>query len=153
MISDLRFWICDFRPGPICLSLLLVLILSCSQPKTSNSNKFTNYFRQGELLYTKHCSNCHQADGSGLGRLYPPLKQSDYMNENFEQVLCLMRNGIQGELMVNGVQYNQAMPGVPTLTDLEIAEIATYIYNTWENERGLVDVKETERILNTCGGD
>jgi mono/diheme cytochrome c family protein len=72
------------------------------------------------------------------------------MNENFEQVLCLMRNGIQGEVPVNGVQYNQAMPGVPTLTDLEIAEIATYIYNAWDNERGLIDVKEAERILNTC---
>lgn len=153
MISDLRFWIWEFRSGTTCFSVLLVFMLSCNQPKTSNSNKFTNYFRQGELLYTKHCSNCHQADGSGLGRLYPPLKQSDYMNENFEQVLCLMRNGIQGEVTVNGVQYNQAMPGVPTLTDLEIAEIATYIYNAWDNERGLVDVKEAERILNTCGGE
>lgn len=136
----------------IVIIVILEIISSCGNANKSNS-KFTNYFRQGELLYTKHCSNCHQADGSGLGRLYPPLKQSDYMNENFEQVLCLMRNGIQGEVTVNGVQYNQAMPGVPTLTDLEIAEIATYIYNTWENERGLVDVKETERILNTCGGD
>lgn len=132
---------------------LMLFTLSCDRAKQQNDNKFTNYFRQGELLYTKHCSNCHQADGSGLGRLYPPLKQSDYMNENFEQVLCLMRNGIQGELTVNGVQYNQPMPGVPTLTDLEIAEIATYIYNAWGNERGLVDVKETERILNTCGGE
>lgn len=132
---------------------LMLFTLSCDRAKQQNDNKFTNYFRQGELLYTKHCSNCHQADGSGLGRLYPPLKQSDYMNENFEQVLCLMRNGIRGELTVNGVQYNQAMPGVPTLTDLEIAEIATYIYNAWGNERGLVDVKEAERILNTCGGE
>jgi len=132
---------------------LMLFTLSCDRAKQQNDNKFTNYFRQGELLYTKHCSNCHQADGSGLGRLYPPLKQSDYMNENFEQVLCLMRNGIRGELTVNGVQYNQAMPGVPTLTDLEIAEIATYIYNAWGNEYGLIDVKEAERILNTCGGE
>jgi mono/diheme cytochrome c family protein len=137
-----------------CIVIVLILEIISSCGKTNNNNsKFTNYFRQGELLYTKHCSNCHQADGSGLGRLYPPLKQSDYMNENFEQVLCLMRNGIQGEVTVNGVQYNQAMPGVPTLTDLEIAEIATYIYNAWDNERGLVDVKEAERILNTCGGE
>lgn len=132
---------------------LMLFTLSCDRAKQQNDNKFTNYFRQGELLYTKHCSNCHQADGSGLGRLYPPVKQSDYMSENFEQVLCLMRNGIRGELTVNGVQYNQAMPGVPTLTDLEIAEIATYIYNAWGNEYGLIDVKETERILNTCGGE
>jgi mono/diheme cytochrome c family protein len=148
MIFSFGFW--NFRLG-IAFSLFLVSMLSCNQSKTGNSNKFTNYFRQGEQLYAQHCSNCHQADGSGLGRLYPPLKQSDYMNNNFEQVLCLMRNGIQGELTVNGVPYNQPMPGVPTLTDLEIAEIATYIYNAWDNERGLVEVKEAERILNTCG--
>ena len=72
------------------------------------------------------------------------------MENNFEQVLCLMRNGIKGELIVNGIHYNQAMPGVPTLTNLEIAEIATYIYNAWEYQRGLVDVKEADKILNAC---
>lgn len=150
MISNLRFWKSELAVLSCCL--LFFLMLSCNQSKTDNSNKFNNYFRQGEQLYTKHCSNCHQVDGTGLGRLYPPLKQSDYMNKNFERVICLMRNGIQGELVVNGVQYNQAMPGVPTLTDLEIAEIATYIYNAWGNEHGLIDVKEVEQISNTCGG-
>ena len=72
------------------------------------------------------------------------------MDQNFEQVICLMKNGIDGELIVNGEEFNQAMPGIPTLTDLEVAEIATYIYNSWSNNKGLVDVKETTRILNTC---
>jgi len=124
----------------------------CGQSNTDRnaSNKFTHYFRQGEQLYTQHCSNCHQANGTGLGRLYPPLNKSDFMVNNFDQVLCLMRNGINGELIVNGIQYNQAMPGIPTLTNLEIAELATYIYNAWEYQRGLVDVKEADKILNAC---
>jgi len=72
------------------------------------------------------------------------------MENNFEQVLCLMKYGIEGELIVNGKNYNLAMPGIPLLTDLEIAEIATYIYNAWGNKRGLVDVKDVNLILATC---
>ncbi|MCU0355937.1 MAG: cytochrome c [Cyclobacteriaceae bacterium] len=139
----------------LCTALLVVILAlifssSCNPSKQEEKNKFTNYFRQGEQLYVNHCSNCHQINGTGLGRVYPPLSQSDYMQENFESVLCLMRHGIEGELMVNGKQYNQPMPGIPTLTDLEIAEIATYIYNTWGNSRGIIDVKDAERILQGC---
>ncbi len=135
----------------ITLSLLAVLLIQgCGQPDRNASNKFTNYFRQGEQLYLKHCSNCHQTNGNGLGRVYPPLNKSDFIEKNFDQVLCLMRYGMEGELIVNGVHYNQAMPGVPSLTNLEIAQLATYIYNAWEYQRGLVDVKEADKILNAC---
>lgn len=118
--------------------------------QAEEKNKFTLYYRQGEQLYLKHCSNCHQPNGTGLGRVYPPLRQSDYMENNFESVLCLIRNGVEKEITVNGISYNQAMPGIPSLTDLEVAEIATYIYNTWGHERGLVNVTEATRILQSC---
>ncbi len=115
-----------------------------------SSPKFRQYYVQGEQLYTKHCSNCHQADGSGLGRVYPPLNTSDYMEQNFEDVLCLMRHGTSGEMIVNGLQFNQPMPGIPTLTDIEIAEIATYIYNSWSHERGIIEVKDVSAVLENC---
>jgi cytochrome c551 len=123
-------------------------LLSCRQ--SQEKNKFTLYYNQGKQLYLKHCSNCHQPNGTGLGRVYPPLHRSDYMKNNFESVLCLMKNGAEGPLIVNGTEFNQAMPGIPTLTDLEVAEIATYIYNSWEHQRGLVDVSEASRVLREC---
>ena len=115
-----------------------------------SSPKFTQYYNQGEQLYQKYCSNCHQKDGTGLGRVYPPLNVSDYMDGHFNDVICLMRYGKKGELTVNNVKFHQPMPGIPALTDLEIAEIATYIYNTWTHQRGIVEVKEASRILNAC---
>jgi cytochrome c551 len=118
--------------------------------KNGSSPKFNQYYVQGEKLYVKHCSNCHQADGTGLGRLYPPLNTSDYMQNNLGDVICLIRNGKTGELIVNGQQFNHAMPGVPSLSDLEIAEIATYIYNTWSHEGGIVEVKDVTAILADC---
>lgn len=135
------------------MPLALSFLLSCNPAdnKTSNSDpKFTQYYNQGEQLYTKHCSNCHQKNGKGLGRLYPPVDSSDFMTNNFAEVICLMENGRKGPLVVNGIEFNQAMPGVSTLTDIEVAEIATYIYNTWTHERGIVEVKEVTAILQNC---
>jgi mono/diheme cytochrome c family protein len=128
----------------------LTLLTACSPGKSSESVKFQQYYVQGEQLYEKHCSNCHQSSGTGLGLVYPPLNKSDYMENNMEAVLCLMKYGMQGEVVVNGKIYIQPMPDVASLTDLEIAQIATYIYNTWEHQRGLIDVLEANRVLKNC---
>lgn len=112
--------------------------------------KFQQYYVEGERLYLNNCSNCHQKDGKGLGLVYPPLAPSDYMEANPEKVLCQMKNGLSGEVIVNGKKYNQSMPGVPALTELEIAEIATYIYNSWGHEKGLMDVNLVSKALRDC---
>lgn len=130
------------------------LFLSCNPKQDSKTDtrsiKFQQYYVQGEQLFVEHCSNCHQKNGKGLGLLYPPVDQSDFMDKNFEQVICLIRNGIKGELIVNGKSFNKEMPPIPGLTDLEIAEITTYLYNTWGRDRGIVEVKDASKILNSC---
>lgn len=127
-------------------STCLCLLLACD----NRSSKFNQYYVHGEKLYVKHCSNCHQKDGTGLGRIYPPLNISDYMANNFEEVICLIRFGKKGALIVNGREFNQPMTGVSTLSDLEIAEIATYIYNTWSHDRGIVEVRDVTKVLDAC---
>jgi len=122
-------------------------VIAC---QSQSEIKFAQYYVQGQELYVTHCSNCHQKNGKGLGLLYPPLSTSDYMEANFKDVICLMKNGKEGELMVNGKSFNQPMPGVPSLTELEIAEIATYIYNSWDHKRGLVEIKEVSEALASC---
>ncbi|MEO7990627.1 MAG: cytochrome c [Chryseolinea sp.] len=143
----------NFKLSMLCF-LLFTFCSSCSSKPDSkpseSSTKFQQYIIQGEQLYLKNCSNCHQKTGTGLGLLYPPLNKSDFMDNHFEEVICLMKNGKEGELIVNGKSFNKQMKGISTLTDLEIAEIATYIFNTWEHQRGLVDVQETSRILSHC---
>ena len=135
-----------------CTPLLLAVscqLSACTQ-KNDSSPKFKQYFARGEQLYLQHCSNCHQKNGAGLGLVYPPLDTSDYMQNYLENVVCLIRNGKSGELIVNGESYNQSMPGIPTLTDLEIAEITTYIYNSWAHQQGIVDVNQVSKILSSC---
>jgi cytochrome c551 len=144
------------RDASVYASLLALCFLQVACSRTSekdgnsSSTKFRQYYVQGEQLYLKHCSNCHQKDGSGLGLVYPPLNKSDYMNEHFNDVICLIRNGIEGELVVNGKTFNQPMPGVHSLSDLEVAEIATYIFNTWGHKKGMIDVKDVVVLKAQC---
>lgn len=142
-----------------CFLTLTVALLfqACSGSKEDNSGdsqnqstKFSQYMVVGQDLYLQHCSNCHQVDGSGLAQLYPPLAKSDYLEENLAKSICSMKYGLMGEIEVNGVTYNQNMPGIPTLTPLEIAEITTYITNSWGNEHGLVTIQEVEEALKSC---
>lgn len=134
--------------------LLFLITAACINKKESDrsgtSVKFDQYYVQGEQLYIKNCSNCHQKEGTGLGLLYPPLKNSDYLVNNRNEVICLIKNGKSGVLIVNGKSFNMVMPPMPSLTDLEIAEITTYIYNEWGNNQGLIDVNEVSAILAKC---
>jgi len=122
-------------------------MISC----TTKNTKYQQYYAQGQVLYEKNCSNCHQKNGKGLGLLYPPLASSDYFEKNINTSLCLMKYGKQGEIIVNGKIFNKPMPGVPSLTELEIAEIATYINNSWGGQNGIVEISQVTSALNECG--
>ena len=134
-----------FLPFVLCFTFV-----SCNQGG-KNDIKYRQYLNEGKRLYNLHCSNCHQKDGEGLARLYPPLKNSDYLRENLVKVICGIKFGQSGEIMVNGILYNQPMPENPRLTNLEIAEIATYIYSRWGQRDQLITYHEVDSILNECG--
>lgn len=117
---------------------------------SSDKMRYNQYIVYGQQLYKQNCSNCHQEDGTGLGKVIPPLVQADYMLSELGRTACIIKYGLEGEIEVNGTDYNQIMPAHADLTALEIAQIITYIGNSWGNEAGYVSVKETESYLDSC---
>jgi len=112
--------------------------------------KQDQYMIGGLRLYEKHCINCHNKDGRGLAKLIPPLA-SDYLVEmKWEELACQIRNGLKDTITVNGVIYYQEMPATPRLTPLEIAELVTYVKNTWGEQDKLYEVIAVEKALNDC---
>ena len=109
--------------------------------------KTKQYAINGKVIYDQLCANCHQSNGTGLGRLIPPLAGSDYMKEDVGRTIRLIKYGLTGEITVNGISYNQPMPPNPQLTSMEISEIMTYIYNVWGFQEGLITVKEVENSM------
>jgi mono/diheme cytochrome c family protein len=104
----------------------------------------------GKQLYLEHCGNCHQDDGSGLSRLYPPLKNSDFMNEDPKRALCIIKFGQSGKITVNGVEFNTEMPSNSSLSGLELAEIATYVFSTFGNKPALITPGQIEMLGQEC---
>jgi len=89
-------------------------------------------------------------DGTGLKGIIPPLAGSDYLKNNPLDVACIIRYGMEGEVVVNGKTYNQPMAGIHYVTDTEIANIINYINHAWGNDYGMVDFKEMRIRLKEC---
>jgi mono/diheme cytochrome c family protein len=116
---------------------------------TSEEMTYEKYLVNGEMLYFQKCSNCHGEDGNGLQNLYPPLRGVDYFN-NLNNVLCIIKNGASGEMVVNGKSYNQAMPANPKLYDLDIAQLTTWMYAEFQGERRFVSTDSVKANLLNC---
>ncbi len=112
--------------------------------------KLQQYMVAGKEIYKTYCLACHQSEGQGLAKLYPPLAKSDFLAANPDKAACGIRNGQFEPITVNGVKYTQVMPPIPTLSDLEIAEVVTYVSNSWGNNAGLIGVKQVTEWLNNC---
>ena len=112
--------------------------------------RYKQYMIAGKRLYRQHCANCHGQEGEGLAQLIPPLAKSDYLMEDIGRVVCQIRNGAVGEMVVIGKTYNQEMPANKELRALETAEIITYIANSWGNQNGLVSARMVGKFINGC---
>ncbi|GAB3015827.1 c-type cytochrome [Spirosoma pulveris] len=132
--------------GIVVAGILFINLFSC---QSDEEIKRQRYITEGIFLYKNNCANCHQNKGKGLAALYPPLAGSDYLKDK-KSVICLIRYGQKGPIVVNGKHYNRPMPAQPQLSDLEIAEIVTYIYKEWAGETKITDVKTVTPILEQC---
>lgn len=86
----------------------------------------------GQKTYVNNCMACHQENGQGIPNAFPPLANSDYLNADKVRAIKVVTGGLQGKIIVNGKEYNSVMPAWD-LSNEEIANVLTYVYNTWGN--------------------
>ena len=99
----------------------------------------------GKVIYTKTCVACHQAQGQGLEGAFPPLAKSDFLNADVDRAIDIVLHGKQGEVTVNGKKYNNVMTPQP-LSVQEVADVLTYVYNTWDNSKKVVTPEMVQKI-------
>lgn len=87
----------------------------------------------GAQLFAGKCAACHQAAGTGVPGVFPPLAESEWVTGSETRLVQILLHGIAGPLEVRGVTYNGLMPPWRTLSDAEIAAVATYIRSNWGN--------------------
>ncbi len=86
---------------------------------------------RAKTLYFEQCSKCHRKDGRGIKGVYPPLKNSDYVQKSDKiELLRGMLFGRSGKIIVNGEVYYGVMTTEvdKSLSDDDIALILEYVF-------------------------
>ena len=132
------------------ISISLLLIISSCNTLTEKEIEYRQSFDSGKAIYEDECQKCHKANGEGLGTLYPPLENSDYLQSHINQLPCIIFNGLKGETVVNGKKYNWEMPPHNKLDEIQMSAILTYIRSKWGNNKGTVSYKEARIAIEGC---
>jgi nitrite reductase (NO-forming) len=101
----------------------------------------------GKKIYMQTCFACHQAEGQGIPNAFPPLAKSDYLNADVNRAINIILKGKTGEITVNGKKYNSAMTRQAISTS-EVADVLTYVYNSWGNNKINVTKSQVEQVKN-----
>ena len=78
--------------------------------------------------------------------IFPPVAGSDFLKGDREAVIAGVINGRTGPITVNGKDYNSVMPPMSNLNDDEIANILTFVYNSWDNPGGQITAAEVAKV-------
>jgi nitrite reductase (NO-forming) len=102
--------------------------------------------KAGQQLFAGTCSVCHQGNGAGLPGVFPPLAKSDFLKGDASRIIGVVLNGLSGKVKVNGVDYNSVMPPMNQLNDDEVANILTYVMNSWGNPGQQVNAADVKKV-------
>ncbi len=121
--------------------------LAESAPKAPHAQNKEQRVTFGARVYKQNCLACHQENGQGIEGAFPPLAKSDYL-KNKDKAIEAVVNGLSGKIIVNGKEYNGVMPAWE-LSDEDVANVLTYVYNSWGNDGSVVTNADVQRIRKT----
>jgi mono/diheme cytochrome c family protein len=140
---------------------LVVVLIVWSQPKkptvtkkpviakakTTGSAKPS--LAAGQQVYSKVCITCHQKDGGGVPRLNPPLIKTSYVTGDKASLIKIVLKGLTTPLTIEDDDYTNPMPPQPQLTDQQIADVLTYVRNSFGNKASAITPAEVKAVRAT----
>ncbi len=106
---------------------------------------------KGATTYGQICASCHQATGMGVEGTFPPLKGSKWLTGDPSVPISIVIAGLQGEITVEGKEYNSAMQPWGMLSDDDVANVLTYARSQWGNAASAVTAAEVKSIRDKIG--
>ncbi|MDP7657416.1 MAG: c-type cytochrome, partial [Roseibacillus sp.] len=119
-------------------------------PPTAPKTTLSLSARRGEQVYLACCVACHQPEGKGLPKVFPPLAGSKRLLGPTEVPVRIVLKGLQGPLEASGEQYDSMMPGHEALlTDQQVADVLNYTRASWGNTAGEVSEESVRSVRTT----
>jgi len=130
---------------------LFLLILTGCQPTgnkpATQSESISSNVDAGKAVYQRQCAACHQPNGMGVPKFYPPLAQNETLKGDPQKLIHILLNGMAGEIVVNDQIYNGIMAPYQNLSDQEIADVLNYVRQEMNGVKGqLIDASQVAKI-------
>ena len=74
----------------------------------------------------------------------PGICRADYLAADVKRAVAILLRGLNGKVTVNGHEYDSVMPPMTQLNDDAIANILTYVLNTWGNPGGRISTEDVK---------
>ena len=125
----------------------IVLCFSFNTQKVSTQqDPLKAAIERGQKVYEATCLPCHQAKGSGVPGMNPPLIKTTYVLGGKDTLINIVLNGLEEDVIIGGQTYGNPMPAQAQLKNDEIADVLTYVRNSFGNKAPAVTVEEVNKL-------
>ncbi|MDH7459983.1 cytochrome c [Chitinophagaceae bacterium 26-R-25] len=100
----------------------------------------------GQKIYAQYCLTCHQADGSGVPNMNPPLIKTSYVIGSKQKLIHWVLTGSIENVPIDGKDYSNNMPPQYFLKDEELASVLTYIRSHFGNKASAITAAEVKAV-------
>ena len=116
-------------------------------PKSaSGSSSSKARMDRGAQVYKTTCLTCHQADGGGVPRMNPPLIKTKWVLGDKKQLITGLLKGMNDPIEIEDEEYHNPMPPQAHLSDQQIADVLTYVRNSFGNKASAVSEAEVKSV-------
>ncbi len=102
--------------------------------------------KRGETIYMQYCLACHQANGGGVPNLNPPLIKTKYVLGDKKSLITIVLHGLTGEIEIDEMTYNGSMPPDNLLNDQQVADVLTFVRNSFGNKAAQIKPAEVKTV-------
>jgi mono/diheme cytochrome c family protein len=123
------------------MKYIIIIILSIFvQPLPKDS------MERGKKVYDQYCMPCHMPDGSGVPRLNPPLIKTSYVIGEKKRFIEIVLKGFDEQVEIEGEYYTNVMAPHEFLTDEQVADVVTYVRNSFGNKASIATPAEVKAV-------
>lgn len=133
------------RIGIICIAAMLVTAL-ISAGAAPSQDGLKESIERGKKVYEGTCLACHQVNGSGVPGMNPPLKKTKWVLGDKKTLINIVLKGFDQEIEINDETYSNVMPALANLSDKEIADVLTYVRNSFGNKASQIHEADVKKV-------
>ncbi|GAA3987272.1 c-type cytochrome [Mucilaginibacter dorajii] len=100
----------------------------------------------GLPIFTENCVACHQADGTGIAHMNPPLIKTPFVLGDKTRLIKIILNGFNDDVEINGERYSNTMASHDFLSDQQIADLLTYVRNSFGNKASAITMAQVKAV-------